>query len=296
MSPREPQKGFDSFLVRNKIGTSRSLRRLTPAERWCYVAGVLGIASDSPVRGALLITDGEPATVEDIADQAGVPRAVAQRTLNKLTTLNKIELDSEFNCYVIPNWNRHQPASKSSETREAWRERKRRSRSQKHLVEPNASGNVTRNVTNVTRDIAGHVTRDVTAMSRPQLEVEVKRPPLPPLRGDARFEEWLGDHETVTGHSPPKPGTKARASLAESFGARLAEGYSLDELKLATVGAHEDPHRRENGYDTADSVLRPTKVASLIAKGKLRSGSRARQQVTSRDLVAIFDRPAGGAA
>ena len=51
---------FDRFMVVNDIGTGRKLRRLPVVQRWTYVAGVLAIASQSPIRGALLIHDGEP--------------------------------------------------------------------------------------------------------------------------------------------------------------------------------------------------------------------------------------------
>jgi hypothetical protein len=87
-------------------------------------------------------------------------------------------------------------------------------------------------------------------------------------RLDAEFDEWLTDHATVTGHTPPRAGTKARAAVASSFAARREEDYSLDDLKLATRGARHDDYRREHGYDTAESILRPTKIHDLIGKGR----------------------------
>lgn len=105
------------------------------------------------------------------------------------------------------------------------------------------------------------------------------------------LEEWLQHHQQITNHEPPKTGSRGRAALAESFHARRGEGYTLDDLKLATVGAHQDPYRRDNGYDTAESILRPTKVAGLVAKGRLRTKSQTSQR--SVDLVAAVNRAHG---
>jgi hypothetical protein len=85
---------------------------------------------------------------------------------------------------------------------------------------------------------------------------------------DVSFTEWIKDHETVTGMTPPKPGTKARAEVEAAYGARLAEGYSLEELKLATRGAFGDEYRRERGYYSPESVLRPKKVHGLAELGR----------------------------
>jgi hypothetical protein len=87
-------------------------------------------------------------------------------------------------------------------------------------------------------------------------------------QANREFAEWLADHAQVTGHSPPRDGTKALAALAASFAARRDEGYSLDDLKLASRGGHADDYRREHGYDNAESVLRPTKVHNLIELGR----------------------------
>jgi hypothetical protein len=89
------------------------------------------------------------------------------------------------------------------------------------------------------------------------------------------FTDWLDDHQAVTGHNPPREGTKAREALVAAFGARRQEGYDLDELKLATRGGHADDYRRENGYDNAESVLRPTKIHNLIERGR-RAGEPGR--------------------
>lgn len=82
------------------------------------------------------------------------------------------------------------------------------------------------------------------------------------------FVDWLAFHEQTTGMKPPKPGTKARAAVLAAFRERIAEDYSVDDLKLAVVGAFADNYRRENGYVGAESVLRPRKIHDLIERGR----------------------------
>lgn len=147
MSPRR----FDSILILIEIGGSRTLRRLTVGERWTFIAGVLPLAAKSPIRGALLIAIGEPVSLDDIAEQAGVPKATAKTTLDKLTRLDVLEWDDELGGLIVVNWNTYQPEPKASDSREAWRERKQRQRDKSSESRPD-----------VTRDNgAGHTT-DVT--------------------------------------------------------------------------------------------------------------------------------------
>jgi hypothetical protein len=90
----------------------------------------------------------------------------------------------------------------------------------------------------------------------------------PPIVPPAEFSGWLDRHSEVTGHGPPRRGTKAWESLEASYRARRGEGYSADDLAVAILGAHRDDYRRENGYDVAESILRPTKVLALINRGR----------------------------
>jgi hypothetical protein len=77
----------------------------------------------------------------------------------------------------------------------------------------------------------------------------------------------VGYHHRVTALAAPKAGTRAREHVASAYAARRDEGYSQADLKAAVRGAYADDFRREKGYVTCESVLRPTKVADLAAKG-----------------------------
>jgi hypothetical protein len=142
------------------------------------------------------------------------------------------------------------------------------------------------------RSASNGVPRDASRASRANPAQEEKRERNTPPTPSSEVEDWLAHYERTTGHSLPARTTKGFANIVASAQARLDEGHPLDDLKFATLGAHGDAYRRERGYDTADSILRPTKVAALVAQGKLRSGPRA-ASVSSVDLAERFR---GGAA
>jgi Helix-turn-helix domain len=106
----------------------------------------------------------------------------------------------------------------------------------------------------------------------------VERPPLNDRLGTRRaspssseplgFVEWLDHHCELTGQRVPGVGTRARSALARKFGMLVGEGRSLDELKLASIGAHSDSWLRENGKTFPRNVLVFDRVDELIEKGR----------------------------
>lgn len=101
---------YDRFLLVNKIGRDRVLRRyFTAEERWCWVAGVLGTAADAPVRGWLLLTEKVAADTEDIADAAGVEVQVAAATIEKAHKYGMVEHDAQVGCDWVPDWEMYNP-------------------------------------------------------------------------------------------------------------------------------------------------------------------------------------------
>jgi hypothetical protein len=111
-----PRRAFDHFMVHTKIGGNRKLRRrLNPDERWCYVAGILAIAADSPIRGCLLI-GAEPADDHDLADTAGVSVKVARSTFDKLRALEMVVPDEELECERVHDFDEHNPEPKTDKT------------------------------------------------------------------------------------------------------------------------------------------------------------------------------------
>lgn len=82
------------------------------------------------------------------------------------------------------------------------------------------------------------------------------------------FEEWLTHHCQVTGQQVPGRETKARAKLAEKFVTLTGEGRSLEDMKLASVGAHADKWLRENDKVFPRNVLVGERIDELIEKGR----------------------------
>lgn len=92
------------------------------------------------------------------------------------------------------------------------------------------------------------------------------------------FSEWLTHYRETTGKTSVRGSRPAR----ESFNARLGDGYSLEELKLATVGCHGDEFCRENGHDVPETILRASKVNRYIQLAQRPAGNRsspAEQQI-----------------
>jgi hypothetical protein len=133
------------------IGTNRKLRRLTIPERWCFVAGVLPIAAQAPVRGRLLVGT-ELATEGDYAETAGVSLSVACSAVEKLRSCGVIEADEEFECERIHDWEDCNPGPKHDGTAA---DRMRRYRERMRL----------RNGTSSVTDVTGVTNAPVTGVT-----------------------------------------------------------------------------------------------------------------------------------
>jgi hypothetical protein len=276
MSPRR----FDRVMVHVDIAHHLKLRRLSDGEFKAFLVGVLPIAAKSDIRGALLIGN-HPAGPEDIAHQARISKRVAATAMRKLRDVGMLEHDDELGAEWVHDFDEWNPEPRTDSTAAE--------RAARYRAKQKARRDVTRDGLGASRrdgrDDHGNVTPT-------EVEGEEKPPPTPPggatvTNGDGtaadlakaqerlrreraaeQFADWLTDHTTTTGHTPPREGTQARAALLSAFSARLDEGYTLNELKLATRGARADDYRREHGYDRAESVLRPRKVHDLIERGR----------------------------
>lgn len=121
-------RGFDCLMLHVGIGPNRKMRRLTDGEFRAFVAGVLPVAAESPVRGALLVARGEAAEAEDVAGLAGVATEVAASALAKLLKYGTLVEDPASGCVRVAQWEVFNPAPRPSEAREATRQRKQKQR------------------------------------------------------------------------------------------------------------------------------------------------------------------------
>lgn len=280
------QRKFDKFMVDVHHGANPKIARLSDAEYRAHFSGILPIAALSPIRGCLLIGD-DQADAEDVAKKAGVALKAARSCMTKLRRMGVLVPDSDLSCERVHDWDEWNPTPKKDATNT---ERQRRYRDRR-LAASNAVSNAVTNGS-VTGDIAAVTNTPVTATPSRDArtpegkEEEEKTPQAPQGAPPAGFEQWLADHQAVTGHQPPGRGTKAFAAILDAYRARITEGWKPEDLAAATRGAHNDEYRREHGYDTASSVLRPTKVGDLVARGR-RHQAADKQQNTGDFLAKL---------
>lgn len=116
-------------MVAYKIGADLQLRQVTPPQRWVWVAGVLALAAQSPIRGHLLDVKAIPVTEKAIADEASVMPRIARDALAAFRDLDLVQVDDELGCEWIPNFKLYNPdPSASSKEGERLRKREQRAR------------------------------------------------------------------------------------------------------------------------------------------------------------------------
>ncbi len=119
MSRRKPW-----FRLYSEIKQDRKLRRCTGEERWCWIV-IMCIASESPERGYLYITDGVPCNFEDIADEAALPVEVVEAAIFKFSGMNMMH--QEDGVWVVSKFLDRQ-YDKPSDRPENTSKRKQKSR------------------------------------------------------------------------------------------------------------------------------------------------------------------------
>lgn len=94
-------------------------------------------------------------------------------------------------------------------------------------------------------------------------------PSVEPSEGSAPgFAEWLEHHVTVTGNkADTTPGTKGYREVEAAFGERQRD-VPDDDLLLVSLGTMAHEYRREKGYTSARSVLRPSAFSELLERGR----------------------------
>lgn len=125
---------FERVMVHNSIRRSEKLRRLAVPERWAFMIA-LSIAGDAPVRGRLMIADGVPVTAADIGHAADVDEPVVHSMIARLLEYGTL-VRGDDGVLEFANWSSFNPEPKASDSREAWRERKRLERARKRADTP----------------------------------------------------------------------------------------------------------------------------------------------------------------
>ena len=115
------------FRCYSEIRHDPKVMTLEPAERWLWVA-LMAMASDSPERGVLLISDNMPARVADIAFEARVPEEMVEKCLAYFLERDMLKQRPD-GAYWLPKFQKRQFASDNSRERVA-RHRAKRAKEQ----------------------------------------------------------------------------------------------------------------------------------------------------------------------
>lgn len=110
----------------------------------------------------------------------------------------------------------------------------------------------------------------------------------------SEWDVWLSHFHQVTGRTAMTGSKEARKLFA---GRRRDNGAedpprSLEELKLATIGAHGDDYLRRQGLDKPETILRESNIGRYIELGKAATGAAGARPVGDPALARITERPA----
>lgn len=108
-------KRFDRFMVAVELASNSKVARLDDREFRCLLQGVWPLAAKSRPRGFLAVAS-QPATAADVANQARCPRRVAERTLEKMRSLNMLERDEATGLEHVHDWEEINPDPKADRT------------------------------------------------------------------------------------------------------------------------------------------------------------------------------------
>jgi hypothetical protein len=93
------------------------VRRLTPEQKWLWIV-VLSLARESSTPGQLILSNGEPCVIFDLADWAGMDEAATEKGINRMLELGMVGRDPlSMNCLYVPAWDERQFESDSSTER-----------------------------------------------------------------------------------------------------------------------------------------------------------------------------------
>lgn len=119
-------------MVAYKIGADLQLRSIPESQRWVWVAGVLALAAQSPIRGHLLDAKAMPVTDEAIKAEASAKPRIAREALAAFRDLDLIQVDDKLGCEWVPNFKLYNPGPPSS-SNEGERLRKREQRARERI-------------------------------------------------------------------------------------------------------------------------------------------------------------------
>jgi len=119
----------------------------------------------------------------------------------------------------------------------------------------------------------GSVSRENSREETPSPKAPSKKRILDPKEEPVGFGTWLSQHVDECARygierAVPKAGTSYRSELARSVAGLLEEGWSLEDLRLASIGVLADEFMRREGHTKPENVVRKTKIGGRIDQGR----------------------------
>ena len=227
--------------------SDKKLRRIARDTNECmaHVLGVwtiiLSMASDSPQRGVLLLSDTVPATIDDINDAAGCN--VTETFMKLLVTglVTEHVTNDGKKVYSVPAWNSRQFESDSSATR-VKRHRERKKAAQNVTAEKRYSNAPDTD----TEDIHTASTAPTPKPSKPKRDKGESAPQQEYFGPVCVCVGW--DHKTIT--------EEQKGRVAQTMGVLQKAGYTLDDLRTFWCCWHDEDWRGQKGQLPTLSQLR----------------------------------------
>ena len=222
--------------------SDKKLRRIARDnnESMAHVIGVwtivLSMASDSPERGKLLISDEVPATIDDINDAAGCNVTATFQKLLVTGLVTVTVTDDGQNVYEVPAWERRQFESDSSATRvRRHRERKKAAQNDANVTPAKRYSNAPD--TDTDTDTEG----DNLPFTDPPPPAPKKSKPAPKESNPAQAEMFGAIRDTceLNGKLHARRIGKAARDL-------LAAGYTPEQVRSFRDWWLSDPWRAEH--------------------------------------------------
>ena len=225
---------FDRFLLHTRVGTHKKLRRLTDSEWRAIVGGAFALAGESPIKGLLLIEEGEPATAQDVAEHAGTTLEASRNALEKAQKLKILVTNDEHDCLEVRDWWQWNQPPRNDPTA-AERMRRYRSGKRSKRNDDDALRNADRNaLRDTSRNDESEVTSPLinarNARSTSSSSSVVNSEDTVPAIGRARFDEILEQLQSAWPAERCRP--RNAAHVRTQFEQQIGLDLELAELVL----------------------------------------------------------------
>jgi len=270
--------------------SDKKLRRIARDnnESMAHVIGVwtivLAMASDSPQRGKLLISDDVPATIDDIADAAGCN---VTATFQKLLVTGLVTVTCN-NVYEVPAWDKRQFDSDNSTKRvQELRERRKSAKKDENETLQQRSGNAPD--TDTDTDTEG--VNKVTKKRAPKKPSESDLPPELAAQFHDMFAAICETCELSPRVNPSKTGGHAKTLLRAGYTPEQVRGFKAwwqsDQWRLEHTPVPTVAKMIEKMEQFKNSIGKPRPIPAANGNGYHANGVPSKVDKTLANAAAL---------